>query len=164
MRTYRPSHHVHTNGHALQEKIRLLDHRQPAPCGPRFKCQPLVVPTAEWEIAMREKGSVMAFCAATAAMAATVFASAGARAVPLAGYSGLNAAVHSATSAQEVRYVCRGSHRQRCNYVAGPERSPGYHPYAGYYPYNRGVWGNMYPGESEYNVHYWGSGVNGGGR
>jgi hypothetical protein len=112
------------------------------------------------DIVMREKGSVTAFCAVTAAIGATVFASAGAQAVPLAGYSGLNTAIHSATSAQQVRYICRGSHRQRCYHVAGPERSPGYYPQAGYYPYNKGVWGNMYPGQDEYNVHYWASGAN----
>ena len=109
---------------------------------------------------MREKGSVTAFCAVTAAIGATVFASASARAVPMA-YPALNNATHQATSAHEVRYICRGSHRHRCYYVnvaRSSERPPGY------YPWNRGVWGNMYPGEDEYNVHYWGSGANGGGR
>jgi hypothetical protein len=108
---------------------------------------------------MREKGSLTAFFAATAAIGATVFASASARAVPMAGYSGLNSA--KATSAQEVKYICRGSHRHRCYYASvarSSERPPGY------YPWNKGVWGNMYPGQTEYNVHYWGSGVNGGGR
>ena len=110
---------------------------------------------------MREKGSVTAFCAVTAAIGATVFASASARAVPMAGYSGLNNATHQAIPAQEVKYICRGSHRHRCYYVnvaRSSQRSPGY------YPWNKGVWGNMYPGQTEYNVHYWGSGVNGGGR
>ena len=131
------------------------------PLRTRLQMQTCMVSTAEWEIAMREKGSVIAFCAATAAIGATVFASAGARAVPLAGYSGLGAAIHAASPAQQVRYVCRGSHRQRCYYyVARPEpaRPPGY------YPWNPGTWGKMYPGEDEYNVHYWGSGANGGSR
>jgi hypothetical protein len=103
---------------------------------------------------MRERGSVTAFFAVTAA---TVFASASARAVPMAG--GLNSA--RATPAQEVRYISRGSHRHRCCYVnvARSSERP-----IGYYPWNKGVWGNMYPGQTEYNVHYWGSGVNGGGR
>jgi len=131
------------------------------PLRTRLQMQTCKVSTAEWEIAMREKGSIMAFCAATAAIGATAFLSADARAVPLAGDSGLNAAIHSATPAQEVRYVCRGSHRHKCYYVsvARPSERP-----PGYYPYNKGVWGNMYPGEDEYNVHYWGSGANSGGR
>ena len=57
---------------------------------------------------MRAKGSVTAFCAVTAAIGATVFASAGAQAVPLAGYSGLNTAIHSATSAQQVGTYAEG--------------------------------------------------------
>ena len=108
--------------------------------------------------AMREKGSVTAFFAVTAAIGATVFASATARAVPMA-YPGPNNAAHKATSAQEVKYICRGSHRHRCYYASvarSSERPPGY------YPWNKGVWGNMYPGQDEYNVHYWGSPANGG--
>ena len=107
---------------------------------------------------MREKGFLTAFFAATAAIGATVFASASARAVPIA-YPGLNNASHQAAPAQEVRYICRGSHRHRCYYVnvaRSSERPPGY------YPWNKGVWGNMYPGQDEYNVHYWGSPANGG--
>ena len=106
---------------------------------------------------MRERGSVTAFFAVTAAIGATVFASASARAVPMAGYSGLNHTTHQATPAQEVKYICQGAHRHRCYYVnvaRSSQRSPGY------YPWNKGVWGNMYPGQDEYNVHYWASGAN----
>jgi hypothetical protein len=103
---------------------------------------------------MREKGSVIAFCAVTAAMGATVFASSSAGAVPLAGYSGLNSAVRQAIPTQEARYICRGSRRHRCYYVSRPAR-PHFNGY--YYGSN---WGGMYPGEAEYNVHYWGSGAN----
>jgi len=115
------------------------------PLRTQFQMQTFI---GKWEVAMRG----IAFCTVTAAIGATVFASASARAVPIAG---LNSA--KAIPAQEVKYTCRGSHQHRCYYV-NVARSSGRYP--GYYPYTKGVWGNMYRGQDEYNVHYWGSGVN----
>ena len=75
---------------------------------------------------MREKDSVMAFCAVAAAVmliGTTVFASSRAQAVPLARSSGLKAAIHQATVTQEARYICRGPHGRRCYYVSRPEQT-----------------------------------------
>jgi len=113
-----------------------------------------MVMTVEWEVTMREKGSVIAFCAVTAAImliGVTVFVSSSARAVSLAGHSGLKIAIHQATATREARYVCRGSHRSRCYYVSHPEQT---------LRYNRRNWNGLYKGEAEYNYHYWGSPLN----
>jgi hypothetical protein len=67
---------------------------------------------------MREKGSVVAVCAVTTMLSAAAFGSPSARALPLSGYSGLNAAIHHATTTQKARHVCRGRHR--CHYVSRP--------------------------------------------
>ena len=108
---------------------------------------------------MREKGLVIAFCAVIAAIGTTVFASSSARAMRLAG---LNSAIRQAIPTQEARYTCRGRHR--CYHASRPERSHfngnNYNHFNGYYyGWN---WGGMYPGETEYNYHYWGSPLNSG--
>jgi hypothetical protein len=102
----------------------------------------------EWEVTMREKGLVIAFCALCAATGATVLTAASARAIPMVGYSVHSAAIHKATTIQKVRYTCR---RHRCYYVSRPERAIRYNRY-----YRNG----MYPGEAQYNYHYWGSPLN----
>jgi hypothetical protein len=98
---------------------------------------------------MRAKGSATAFCALGAAIGATVLTAANARAIPLAGYSLHSAAIQQATTTQKARHVCRGRHR--CYYVSRPERA---------IRYNRSNRNGMYPGEAEYNYHYWGSPLN----
>src|SRR6516225_2759755 len=113
--------------------------------------------TAEWEVAMREKGSVRAFCAATAAIGATVLASSSARAVPLARSFGLKAAIHQTTIIQEARYICRGRHGRRCYYVSRPEHTLRYErPYT--YRYERPYTYGIDPNAAIY--HYWASPAN----
>src|SRR6516165_6226216 len=112
----------------------------------------------KWEVAMRERGSVIAFCAVIASIGTTVFASSSARAMRLAG---LNSAIRQAIPTQEARYKCR---RHSCYYASRPERSHfngnSHNHFNGYYyGWN---WGGMYPGETEYNYHYWGSPLNSG--
>ena len=100
---------------------------------------------------MQEKGLITVFQAVTAAamlMGAMIFASSGAKALSLAGYSGLKAAIYHATVTQEARYVCRGSHRRKCYHVSGPERT---------LRYNRSGWNGRYRGEANYNYYQWGS-------
>jgi hypothetical protein len=82
---------------------------------------------------MRE--SVIAFCTVTAAttlIGATLFASSGAQAIPLAGPSGLKTAIHQATATQKVHDTCRrGSHGRKCYHVSRPDRNLRYYrPYA----------------------------------
>jgi hypothetical protein len=91
---------------------------------------------------MREKGSIIA----SMLLGATLFAPSSVQAVPLAGGK---AAIHQATTTQQVR--CRSSRRNRCYYVSRPERA---------IRYNRSNRNGMYPGEAEYNYHYWGSPLN----
>ena len=101
---------------------------------------------------MREKESVMAFCAVAAAImliGATVFASSRAQAVPLARSSGLKAAIHQAAVTQEARYTCRGPHGRRCYYVSRPEQALRYER-----PYTYGI----DPNAAIY--HYWASPAN----
>jgi len=101
---------------------------------------------------MREKDSVMAFCAVAAAVmliGTTVFASSRAQAVPLARSSGLKAAIHQATVTQEARYICRGPHGRRCYYVSRPEQPLRYER-----PYTYGI----DPNAATY--HYWASPAN----
>jgi hypothetical protein len=98
---------------------------------------------------MREKESVMTFCAVAGAVVligATVFASSHAQAVPLARSSGLKTAIHQATVTQEARYTCRGPHGRRCYYVSRPEQTLRYER-----PYTYGI----DPNQALY--HYWAS-------
>ena len=101
---------------------------------------------------MREKDSVMAFCAGAAAVmliGTTVFASSGAQAVPLARSSGLKAAIHQAMVTQEARYICRGPHGRRCYYVSRPEQT---------LRHERSYTYGIDPNQATY--HYWASPAN----
>ena len=101
---------------------------------------------------MRDKESVMAFCATAGAImliGVTVFASSRAQAVPLAMSSGLKAAIHEATVTQQARYICRGPHGRRCYYVSRPEQT---------LRYERSYTYGIDPNAATY--HYWASPAN----
>jgi hypothetical protein len=101
---------------------------------------------------MREKESVMAFCAVAGAImliGVMVLASSRAQAVPLARSSGLKTAIRQATVTQEARYTCRGPHGRRCSYVSRPEQTARYER-----PYTYGI----DPNSAIY--HYWASPAN----
>lgn len=103
--------------------------------------------------------SAIVFCAVTAAnmlVGAMLFASSGTQAMPVAGHSGLNTAIHQANAAQKVAYICRqGSYGRRCYYVSRPDRNPRYaRPYA-----NGGDnWdqAKTFVGNPRYNAYQWG--------
>jgi hypothetical protein len=126
-------------GRSLSQRVQLTQTR----CGPLtdafWVCyNRSTEEDAEWEAAMQEKGSVIAFCAVTASVGAAVFVSSSARALPLAGYSVHGAGIHQATTTQKARYICRGSRRHRCYYISRPEQTT--RDFSGYY---RSGWNGM---------------------
>lgn len=94
--------------------------------------------------------------AATILVGATLIAPSDAQALSLAASSGLRTAIHRASLAQKVPYVCRrGANGRECYYVSPPDRnlryerpsSNGVNPY--YQP-------RPYVGPGPYDYHHWG--------
>lgn len=97
--------------------------------------------------------SVTFFYAATAAtmlVGATLVASSGTQAMPVAQPSGLKAAIHQANALQDV--ACRRG--RRCNYVSSRRRTLRYER-----PYDPWDQTKYFVGNSHYNLFQWGGAV-----